>query len=402
MIALLCLCASFGAGFFLRGNVDLLTDLGFDTGLDSADTNPGMTVSGSTFDSLSARVAEVQGVLESYSINQYNLDTTTVATLDTIMQSTGDSYAEYLNQEQYETYLAAASSNYNGIGVLFSENDGKAYAVDVFSGSEAESKGVEPGDYVESINGEYRGSGWTQAEVVHMLDKAAGTTVMMQWRRPASLSSSGGEEFTVELTVSSYEEPNVEVELDEDTNIGYIRLSQVSSNSASLVQKAIENLEAQDAEGYVLDLRDNPGGFLTQAVDIGSLFVKSGTFVEIFTKDSTLTREVSGYTATEDPLVVLVNANTGGAAEVLAGGLQDNSRATIVGEITQGKGTVQSVRQLSFGGAIRYTSAYYKTPKGYEIKGVGINPDVQISDDSGISQKDYAMDLAQNLVEENS
>jgi carboxyl-terminal processing protease len=401
MIGLFFVCAAFAAGFLARGNAELLTYLGFDTPANSVDVNPGMTVSGNTNDSLSARIAEVQGILEQQSLDTYDLDAATAMMLNDLSATTGDPYVSYLDESHYETYLSSASSDYEGIGVLFSENNGQAYAVDVFSGSEAESKDVRSGDYIVAIDGDRGSGGWTQAEVVKTLAQAKGKSVIITWRRPTSFDAEGGDEYTVDLMVSEFQEPNVTVELVDDA-VGYIKLAQITSDSTELVQAAVEKLEERGATSYVLDLRNNPGGYLTQAVDIGSLFVKSGTFVEIQAKDSSSTREVgTSVVATEDPLVVIINGKTAAAAEVLAGGLQDNGRAVIVGESSMGKGTVQSVARLSFGGGLRHTSAYYKTPSGREIDGNGINPDMQVSEGSSSeedAQKKYAIDAAKSLM----
>ena len=125
-------------------------------------------------------------------------------------------------------------------------------------------------------------------------------------------------------------------------------------------------------------MRDNPGGYLTQAVDVANLFIKTGVIVEVQTSTAP-PESASGKTVTDLPLVVLTNGYTSGAAEVLAAALQDNQRATIVGETTIGKGSVQVVHELSFGGAIRYTAGYYKSPLGHDIDGVGVIPDIAIS-----------------------
>ncbi|MBO4364829.1 MAG: peptidase, partial [Eggerthellaceae bacterium] len=189
-----------------------------------------------------------------------------------------------------------------------------------------------------------------------------------------------------------------------DGEVGYIKLSQITSNSTELVEEAVKNLQEAGATCYVLDLRNNPGGYLTQAVDIGSLFLKSGVMVKIETKDSPeTTREADTESITDAPLVIIINGKTAAAAEVLAGGLQDQSRATVVGETSMGKGSVQSIYHLSFGGALRYTSAYYKTPNGYEINNVGISPDVQVamgSSSSDDAQKSLAVDTAKSLAQQ--
>ena len=410
MVGLLFVCMAFAAGFLLRGNEAFLDRLGFDTPANNQDSNPGMTVSGDTHESVSARVAEVQGILEKDSVNEYDLDTTTEAVIDSFLASTGDPFVSYLDQNQYQAYLMAAADSYTGVGVLFSERDGHACAIDVFSGSEAEAKGVRPDDFVVAIDGNRNSGAWTQAEVVRTLGNLENETVVITWRRGSSGDEGtaegegeGSEEFATELKVSDYHEPNVEVRLI-DKEVGYIKLSQVSSNSDDLVKEALENLKKQGATCYILDLRDNPGGYITQAIDIGSLFVSSGTFVKISVNGNSLDREVSSNLASDGaPLVVLVNGHTAAAAEVIAGGLQDlgnEGKVRVVGETTMGKGSVQTVSALSFGGGIRYTTAYYQTPNGYDINGNGIVPDIQVAEGSSSedAQLSVAVDAAKTMV----
>ena len=160
--------------------------------------------------------------------------------------------------------------------------------------------------------------------------------------------------------------------------MGYMKVRQLTQTSADLVKQALADLGSQGALSFVLDIRDNPGGYLTQAVDMASLFVKSGSIVQIETKDGKSVKSATGNVATDKPLVVLVNENTAAAAEVLAAALQENQRATLVGASTLGKGSVQVVRDLSFGGALRYTAACYLTPQGRTINDVGVTPDVSV------------------------
>nr|MBN2923385.1 peptidase [Bifidobacterium sp.] len=224
--------------------------------------------------------------------------------------------------------------------------------------------------------------------------------VVITWRRGSSLDDTKGTEFTTTLTVTDQTVKNVATELT--NNVGYIQLKQITQNSAQLVRQAIVDLDARGAQSYVLDLRDNPGGYLTQAVDISSYFIKSGTIVRITTKSSDeTTKNATGDVLTDKPLVVLVNGNTSSSAEVIAASLKDNERATIVGTTTLGKGSVQVAHELTFGGALRYTAAYYKSPLDHDIDGLGINPDISIgrSDDDD-NQKSLAMETAQSMVRE--
>ena len=289
-----------------------------------------------------------------------------------------------------------SSGSYAGVGVLFSEYNGLAYVVDVFDGSVAQAAGVRQGDFVVAIDGD-RGQEWSMNEVTASLDRAEGDTVVVTWRRPATLEAEGGEEFTTTLACSKYDVKNVTTSLE--GTVGYVKVRQLTQTSADLVKQALADLGSQGALSFVLDIRDNPGGYLTQAVDMASLFVKSGTIVKIQTKAEETSKTTSRPYVTEKPLVLLVNGKTSASAEVLAASLKDNQRATLVGSTTLGKGSVQVTRDLSFGGALRYTAAFYKSPLGHDIEGVGVTPDVMVGLAEGEdNQKALALETAQSLV----
>ena len=394
-------CAMFAAGFLVRDHPYFLQRLGFPdtvTGLATniADQNDTKDV----HNSLSMRVGEVEDKLKNDSLDEYDLDEVTVKTLEAFAGSTYDPYLRYYTAERYRELLNQAGEGYAGIGVLFSEYNGMAYVVDVFDGSESQLAGVQEGDFVESINGD-NSQGWSRAEVAAKLSQSKGSTVVITWRRPESLEADGGETFTTTLMCAEYDQTNVDTEYDEDRRVGYIKVRQFTQNSASLVQTAITELTAQGAGAFVLDVRDNPGGYLSQAVDTASLFMSSGTVVEIQTVDGTITKNASSQTATALPLVVITNKNSAAGAEILAAALKESQRATVIGTTTMGKGSVQTISVLSFGGALRYTAAYYKTPEGRDIDRVGVAPDVTVEmTDEGDAQKDYALGVATSLVRE--
>jgi carboxyl-terminal processing protease len=239
------------------------------------------------------------------------------------------------------------------------------------------------------------------ADVIGALSINSGESVVITWLRPTSQETFSGTEFTTTLDCTESVEPNVTSYVTGE-NVGYIKLAQVSSNSANLISNQISELAEAGARALVVDLRGNPGGYLTQALDISSLFVSSGVLVRIQTNDNSSTRSASGSAQTNAPLVVLIDEYTSGVAEVLAASLSDNQRATLVGTTTAGKGSVQVIRELSFGGAIRYTAANYLTPQGVEIDKVGISPDVSVTnyDDETDTQLLVAVDIARSLIEE--
>lgn len=387
------ICLVFCAGFALRGNVAFLEAVGLASLEADTEVNPGMTVSGSTYESLSARIAEVEGILEQESMNSVDLDQSTAAVLESLFSSMDDDFLHYYDEQSYQAYLATTTDSQSGVGVLFGESDEGCYASDVFEDSSAAAAGVQTGDYIVSIDGVSKDA-WTMPEVLESLSRADGETVFITWRRAASVSGESDTTFSTNLTFSTESEDNVTLTVED--GVATIDITQITSDSATLVSDAVTSALEQGAQAFILDLRDVPGGYLTQAVDIASLFISSGTIVQIETADGITSRTADGQTLTTASLVVLVNGNTSGCAEVLAAALQETGRAQLVGTQTQGKGSVHVIQPLSFGGAIRYTAAYYLTPQGAQIDGNGVYPDVEATNDD--TQETVALDVALSQV----
>ena len=391
----------FVGGFALRSQTELVASWGIPVS-DGEREALAAAAANNTFESVSARVGDVEDILSTYSMDEIDLTAATYSMLDDLMKSTGDPYATYYNPDLYNTYIKETTErSYAGIGVVFADYNGRAYVSDVFEGSEAEAKGVQQGDFLTSIDSEDV-SAWSMTEVVNALAKDEGATVSVTWMRPVSLDAQTGEQFTTTLTCKVYEEANLSTALSD--GVGVVKVRQISSNAAELVDQATKSLIEQGAGAIVLDLRDNAGGYLTQAVDIASLFVNSGVLVQIQGNDGpATTKSAAGDAPYKDvPLVVVVNRYTAAAAEVLAASLQDNERADVVGETSMGKGSVQVVRELDFGGAVRYTAAYYLTPQGEPIDNVGIVPQVGVvngeGEDGADSQLATGIDIARSLI----
>lgn len=399
LFAFVVVVAAFILGFALRSNVPLVTALGFPVP-EVSEGDAKAASSKSTYDALSARVGEVEDILSTLSMDEADLRAATEGMLSELMASTGDPYAAYYDEERYESYIKeSADKDYSGIGVLFGDYNGRAYAIDVLQGSEAEARGVEKGDFVVSIDGD-SSHPWSATEVIGAIARDEGSSVIVTWMRPISMDAERGTEFTTTLVCSAYKAENVTTDLFEE--VGYIRLHQITGNASNLVSDAVSRLGEEGAKAFILDVRDNPGGYLTQACDIASLFIQSGVLVGIQTNDGTSTRTSTGITITDAPLVLLVNGYTAASAEVLTAALQDNQRATTVGQNTMGKGSVQVMRELSFGGAVRYTAAFYLTPLGHEINMVGIAPDISVGAGMVEGEDDtqllVAIDTARSLV----
>lgn len=387
------ICLVFCAGFMARGNSDLLNAMGFSSLDVDTEVNPGLTVSGDTYDSLSARVAEMEGTLKKSSMDDYDLSQVTTKVLTSYAEATGDSFLKYYDETSYRAYLASTKNPEAGIGVLFGESDGKCFAADVFEDSSAAAAGVETGDYIQTIDGVSKSS-WSIPEVLDALSRSEGESVYVTWSRPSQKQGESGTTLSTTLTFSSSSQDNVTWEVHD--KVCFIDLKQITSDSASMVSSAITDSATQGAQAFVLDLRDVPGGYLTQAVDIASLFIQSGVVAQIETVSGTSSRSADGNSITTAPLVVITNGRTAGCAEVLAAALQESGRAEIVGEKTQGKGSIQAMQPLSFGGAIRYTAAYYLTPSGRQIDGNGISPNVETS--HAATQETVAFDSARSQI----
>lgn len=396
MFILIFMVLMFVGGFLIRGESAVLDYFGFSQFAIDVERNPGATVSGDTRDSVGARVEEVEGIIESYSVDDYDLDAATSSLLQDLSESTGDPYFEYYDVERYANFSAESKDRVEGVGILFSEYKGRAYAADVLEGSQAEALGIQIGDVVVSIDGDSSHE-WTVNEVVSAVTQAQGKNIVIGWQSGANKGETKGDYLSTKLKCTEIYEKNVSWKIVDE--VGIITLQQITQTSSKQVRAAVEDMQAQGVESFVLDLRDNPGGFLTQAVDIASCFISSGTVIRIQQKSGETSKVAEEETLTDLPLVVLVNGNTAAAAEVIAGAIQDNARGTIVGTVTQGKGSIQVLRELSFGGAIRYTAGYYLTPSGNQIEGEGISPDLSVStSEESDNQLSTAISAARELT----
>ncbi|NEP70611.1 S41 family peptidase, partial [Okeania sp. SIO2G5] len=167
---------------------------------------------------------------------------------------------------------------------------------------------------------------------------------------------------------------------DDGFKFGYIRLNQFNANATNQMRETLQAFEDQGAEGYILDLRNNPGGLLQAGIDISRLWLDDGTIVYTANRNGIQDRfDASNTSLTQDALILLVNEGTASSSEILAGALQDNHRATLVGERTFGKGLIQSLFNLSDGSGLAVTVARYETPKHHDINKLGITPDIEVT-----------------------
>jgi carboxyl-terminal processing protease len=342
---------------------------------------------------LAARLQEVAALLDNEALaifDQATLDSDTTTAIRTLLESSGDKYAHYFTPDEYAEYQRSSKGVYSGIGVVLTSLDGQVTVLEVYPDSPAQEAGIESGDVLVAIDGERRQ--WELAEATQAIQRDDGESVTIVWLR-------AGQERDTTVTLRNVTVPNCAGELKGE--VGYIRLLRFNENSVGELETTLAKLDEQGAQAYVLDVRGNPGGLLSQAVGVTSLFVPQGLVVEIQDKRGTERRQVSGEAVTEKPLIYLVNGQSASASELVAAALRDHGRATIVGEVTYGKGTVQDLRELSFGGALRYTIAHYFSPDGHAIDGIGVTPDIVVlAGDAGQGdpQLDAALRVADDLI----
>ncbi|MCL2632662.1 MAG: S41 family peptidase, partial [Coriobacteriia bacterium] len=331
------------------------------------------------------RINEVMRILNRNALHVYTddeIDAATRAAIDGLLDAGGDIRSQYFNDEELQAYMADSSGEYVGIGITLAQGpDGRAVVTRVFSNSPASEDGVEPGDIIVAIDGVRRT--WDVDEAVRTIRRPEGSAVEIIWER-------NGEERVSTIRVRTIQRDIVRYDVIEyeGLKVGYILLEQFTMNCAVEVRAAIKDLERQGVDCYILDLRDNPGGYLRQAIEIASMFIKSGVVVRIEERNSSSEEKVFGQHETNKPLVVLLNGESASASELVAAAFQDHGRAIIVGELSYGKGTVQDMRFLSFGGAIKFTIANYLTPNGHAVDGIGVTPDIIVDDGIRINDVD--------------
>lgn len=320
--------------------------------------------------SIGTAVSEVARVIEQNALEGSSETTLTSGAIRGMLESIEDSHAAYYDARHYEYLIEQTSGTFYGIGVTIMNAEDRLVVTSVVEGSPAEAVGILPDDVIVSIDGA-QPAVWDINDAVLLIRGEEGTTVDLGVQRgdEAELRM-----FTV--TRAAIDVPNIESELVEG-DVGYIYLYSFNEQATDDVRNAIETLTAQGARSFVLDLRDNPGGLLSSAVGVSSLFVSDGVIVRVEDRDGAVERyDASGRTATDAPLVVLINGNSASASEIVAGALQDYGRAKLVGERSFGKGSVQEIERLSFGGAVKLTVAHYVTPKNRVIDGIGLTPDI--------------------------
>ena len=293
-----------------------------------------------------------------------------------MLASLDDPYTRFLDPREFKEMQIDTSGELSGVGIQLSldKETKDLVVVAPIEGSPASRAGVQPKDVIRAIDGKST-KGMGTEDAVKLIRGQAGTTVTLTLQRK-------GLTLDVKLTRERIELHAVEHRLNvtgDGRKVGYIRLKQFNATASKDMRQAVQDLEAKGAQGYVLDLRSNPGGLLMASVEIARQWLNEGTIVSTKTRDGIQdVKRATGRALTAKPLVILVNEGSASASEILSGALQDNNRAVLVGQKTFGKGLVQSVRGLSDGSGMTVTIAKYLTPNGRDIHKHGIDPDVRV------------------------
>ena len=299
------------------------------------------------------------------------------AAINGVLQSL-DPYSAYMSPETFKEMETETSGEFGGLGIEVGMEFGVVKVITPMDDSPAAREGVKAGDYIVKING-IQVQGKTLTEAVELMRGPVGSKLEITIRRKGVKKA-----LVFNITREIIEVKSVKSKIIDNT-IGYIRLTSFNENSSRQIEGKIKKFKKKKIDKYVLDLRNNPGGLLSQAVKISDFFLDSG---EIVSTKSRKPSENKKYFAKKGDLIngktllVLINYGSASASEIVAGALKEHKRAIIIGENSYGKGSVQSIIPLKNRGAIRLTISKYYLPSGKSISGTGITPDIEIAENS--------------------
>lgn len=319
--------------------------------------------------------------------------------IEGMIEKLGDRHTSYIDATHYVLEQNRFKGSFEGIGAEVTVEDKQLTVVAPFIDSPAEKAGVRAGDKILEVNGEPT-STMTLTEAVAKIRGAKGTVVTL-----LILHSGQKESVAVDIVRDEIKTESVRLVMLPQ-GVAHLRLTRFAERTFAELKTALEQVKREGAKGIVLDLRDNPGGLLDATLDVADQFIKEGLLAYQLNRDGNRTewRAKGEGLATDIPLVVLVNRSSASGSEILAGAIQDSGRALLIGEPTYGKGTVNHIRELSNGSAIYISIARWYTPKGQQIEGNGLQPDIPVArTDEDIAQGvDHQLNRALQYLETGS
>jgi len=331
-------------------------------------------------------------------VDEINQNEVMDAAINGVLQSL-DPYSAYMSPESFDSMRTETSGEFGGLGIEVSMEAGVVKVISPLDESPAYEAGVKAGDYIVKIN-EHQVQGKTLSEAVDLMRGPVGSDIEITVRRIGERKALVFNITRKIIKIQSVKSKKI------DKNIGYIRLTAFNENSSSQVRKKIKEFDKdKNIKGYILDLRNNPGGLLSQAIKISDFFLSNGEIVSTKSRKENENRKWfanEGDILNGKTLVVLINNGSASASEILAGALKDHKRAILIGETTYGKGSVQSIIPLKNKGAIRLTISKYYLPSGVSISEVGVDPDIEVSEGSDEfridTESDNQLDFAVKLL----
>ena len=320
------------------------------------------------------KLAEITSLIQNNYYQDVSQEQIEEGVLHGAVLALGDPYSAYMNVEEKQSYNESLEGAYVGIGVLTTFNsDWQAVIAQVYNNSPAQKAGLQKGDIFVAVDGQKINTTSTKdlQEVTGKIRGEAGTSVEITIERNGQEMSFTVQREEVHITyVTSRMLAN---------NIGYIKIDEFSGSALEEYQQAVAQLQEQGMQAMILDLRDNPGGFVDYAVEIADELLPQATIISVRDKNGNEKQYTSDSKSMDFPMAVLVNQNSASASEILTVALKENQRAAIIGEKTYGKGIIKSHFNLSWGGYLKLTTASYYSPDGNAIHEVGVMPDIEVS-----------------------
>ena len=322
--------------------------------------------------------SEVLNKINNQYVDEINQSEAIDAAINGVLQSL-DPYSSYMSPEMFKNMATETSGEFGGLGIEVSMEAGVIKVISPIDNSPASKVGLKPGDYIVKIN-DTQVQGKSLSEAVDLMRGPVGTDLEITVRRRGLKKA-----LTFQITREIIEVASVKSEV-KDKNIGYLRLTSFNDNSDGQIKKIINKFKKnKDIKHYILDLRNNPGGLLSQAIKISDFFLDNGEIVSTKGRKDNENRKwfaKKGDILNGNTLLVLINYGSASASEILAGSLKDHKRAIIIGNRSYGKGSVQSIIPLNNDGAIRLTVSKYYLPSGESISEVGVIPDIEVEEDN--------------------
>ena len=342
--------------------------------------------------------SEVLNKINKQYVDDVNQSEMMDAAINGVLQSL-DPYSAYMSPEMFENMATETSGEFGGLGIEVGMEAGVVKVISPIDNSPAYRVGVKAGDYIVKIN-EIQVQGKSLSEAVELMRGPVGSDIEITVRRRGERKA-----LTFTITREIIEVASVKTEI-KDKNVGYIRLTSFNENSSDQIKKKLgEFKKNKNIEKYILDLRNNPGGLLSQAIKISDFFLENGEIVSTKSRKNSENRKwfaKKGDIISGDTILVLINYGSASASEIVAGALKDHKRAILIGEATYGKGSVQSIIPLDNKGAIRLTVSKYYLPSGDSISDVGVVPDFEVAEESDSfrinTETDNQLDFALKLL----